>query len=104
MIVRDAGYWALVRERARALGTDGCTAALDVHLDCCYEHDIAYFTGQDVYGTPVTKAETDARFRRCHQDLSPFGAWSPMAWWRWFAVAKLNRRGGWWDAHDADPG
>lgn len=89
-------YWVRVRQRAAELGTDGCTAALDVHLDCCLEHDIAYFTGRDVDGNPVTKAEADAAFRRCLQSKSRWGRFSPMSWWRWAAVAWINRDGGYW--------
>lgn len=96
-MVKDEKYWKLVRERAKELNSDKCSKALDVYVDCCYEHDIPYRSGMDVYGNPVTKAEADATFRRCIQSKSKLGRFSPMSWWRWAAVHLINCKGGIWN-------
>lgn len=79
-------HWERVRSIAAALGSDGCSGVPDFHLDACLEHDIHYRTGKTIYGTPLTRAQADARFRRCIQQRSIFGRFSPMAWWRWAGV------------------
>lgn len=86
------GHWERVRQRAAELNSDGCTWVADFFLDCCLEHDIAYRTGCDVDGNPTTRAETDARFRRCIQSRSKLGRFSPMSWWRWAGVRVLGRK------------
>ena len=84
-------YRQLVRQKAKELGSDGCSGVPDFHLDGCFEHDIAYRTGCDVYGNPITRAEADRRFRIYIQKHSPLaklklGFFSPMSWWRWAGV------------------
>ena len=91
MTARDLDYWARVRRAAKALDSDGCTGVPDIHLDCCYEHDIAYSTGCDVNLEPLTRRQADADFRRCLQARSWLGVFSPMAWWRWAAVRVCGR-------------
>ena len=83
---------ALVRAQAAALGADGCSGVPDFYLDCCLAHDIAYRTGRDFRGNVSTRAEADAGFRRCMQSQSPFGVFSPMAWWRWVGVRLFGGR------------
>lgn len=86
-----AEYWAKVAEKAMALGADGCSGpTLQVHRACCDEHDIHYRTGQRLDGTPITRREADAEFRRCMQERSRLGKWTPMAWWRWAAVRTFG--------------
>lgn len=84
--MKDAAYWERVRLRATELGSDGCTAVTEFRKDCCFEHDIAYMTGADVNGIPVTRDHADAEFRRCMQSRSIFKAFSPVSWIRWFGV------------------
>lgn len=86
----DEKYWALVRQRAKELGSDGCTGVVDFYLDCCLEHDIAYRTKADIYGLSRTNREADRDFRYCVQSRSPFGVLSPMAWWRWAGLRIYN--------------
>lgn len=79
-------YWQRVRERAKALGSDGCTGVADIYVDCCYEHDIACSTGMDVNGNPTNWAEAAFRLRRCLQDRSRWGVLNVFAWTRWIGV------------------
>lgn len=45
---------------------DGCTAVPDLfYARCCNRHDLDYLTGADEHGTPVTRAQADARLFRC---------------------------------------
>lgn len=84
-------YEEQLRELAKSIGSDGCTHALQVHQVCCWEHDWAYVTGTTPRGVATTKAEADARFRRCLQLRSPFRKYSPLSWWRWLAVKWFGR-------------
>ena len=79
-------YWSEVRRLAKELGSDGCTGVSEMYRDCCYEHDIAYRTGADLYGEPMTREQADGQFCKCIQGRSPFGKLSPMALWRWAGV------------------
>lgn len=81
-----SAYWERVRERAAALQSDGCSGVPDFYLDCCLQHDIAYRTGADVDGGPLTRSQADAQLRDCIRARSPWGPWSPMGWWRWAGV------------------
>ena len=88
-------YRALVRAKAQELESDGCSGVPDFYLDCCYEHDIAYRTGCDVYGNPITRAEADRWFRISIQNHSilakvKLGFLSPVSWWRWAGVRILG--------------
>lgn len=89
--MKDKKYWQDVRRKAKELGSDGCSGVIDFYVDCCSEHDIAYETDADVYGHPMTRAEADADFRRCIQSKSPFGAFSPMSYWRWLGVRLFGK-------------
>lgn len=83
--------WSRVREMARTLGSDGCSGpTFELYRDCCLQHDIAYRTGRDEDGAPITRREADARFRQCMQARSALGRWSPVAWWRWLAVRAVG--------------
>ena len=113
----DFDFWKWVREEAELIDADGCSAVLNIHECCCFEHDLGYFYDADpreVYrrvlrGTDrddawdqaprVGKAFVDARFRRCLQTRSVLGMWSPMAWWRWLGVKRKGQ--GAWDRHRA---
>lgn len=85
-------YIAHIERQCAALGCDGCTGVPDFYLMGCQEHDIAYRTGHDPLGFRITKAEADERFRWYIQNHSVFGNWSPMAWWRWWAVRELGAK------------
>lgn len=81
-----ADYVQLVEFMAASVHADGCSGVPDFYLMGCLEHDIAYRTHADPFGQPITKAEADQRMRWYVQMRSPFGVFSPMSWWRWFAV------------------
>ena len=87
----SASYEDQLRELAKSIGSDGCTAALQVHQVCCWEHDWCYVTGMTPRGRLISKVEADARFRECLQARSPFRGYSPLAWWRWVAVTWFGR-------------
>lgn len=88
--MKDAAYWERVRFRAKELGSDGCTIVSEYCHDCCLEHDIAYRTGRDVDGQPVTRNHADAEFRRCIQSRSKLKKCSPVSWFRW-AFVRIGR-------------
>ena len=79
-------YWDRIRQRAEELHSDGCTGVPEFYHDCCLEHDIHCRTGETLDGTPITRKEADAQFRRCIQNRSMFGCFSPLSWWRWVGV------------------
>jgi hypothetical protein len=84
-------YQDWVKETAAVFGSDGCSFVGSAYRWCCLEHDIAYRSGLQRDGTPVTKAEADKRFRSCIQRKSPFGWWSPLAWIRWLGVKLYTK-------------
>lgn len=96
----EEAYYQWVRVEAAKLRADGCTGVPEFHRDCCLEHDIAYRTGFDPRAAfksgewlaPITRAEADARFRKCNQERSLMGRFSPMSWWRWAAVRLMARK------------
>lgn len=87
-------YWLRIRQWAADLESDGCTGVPDFFSDACKEHDCHYRTHHWLDGTPISRPETDERFRRVIQSRSVFGVISPMAWWRWAGV-RLFGRGAW---------
>jgi len=82
----DPAYWEKVAYVAKQLGTDGCTAVVDIYIDSCFEHDIHCRTHQTLYGRPLTSADAAAIFRERIQQQSVLGRLSPVSWWRWAAV------------------
>ncbi len=82
-----AAYWALVRRKARDLGSDGCTAVVDFYLDSCLEHDLHWRTGRTLHGHPISTAQANRRFRKVIQSRSRLGRFSPLAWVRWAGVS-----------------
>lgn len=103
-------YFNWLREQATLANTDGCSRVTGFKVECCYEHDLAYFyhrDPRDAYlrwktgslhpwreARPIDRGATDARFRRCLQARSRLGFWSPMALWRWVGV-KVGGSGAW---------
>lgn len=86
-----------VRERAKALGSDGCTAVSEWNQICCLHHDIMCRTHMDIDGNPVTREEADHLFRECNRLRARLGLsyLSPRSWVRYVGV----RLGAWWDQH-----
>lgn len=87
-----SSYHDELKALAESIGSDGCSGpTLQVHVDCCWEHDWSYVTCMTPRGVPTTKAEADRRFRDCLQAHSPLRFLSPLAWWRWLAVMQFGR-------------
>ena len=106
-------YWAWIRSEAERHGSDGCSAVMGFHVECCFEHDLSYRHAKDprdayrreregeidpwLHAKPITRAEADRRFRQCHQNRSKLGRYSPMAIYRWLGVKWGGQSA--WDAH-----
>ena len=97
MADKDEKYWSWIRWLAERLKSDGCTVVSEMYHECCLEHDIAYRTGHDpreLYYkgrvVPISRRETDARFRKCMQSRSKLGRFSPVSWFRWLGVRAFG--------------
>ena len=91
-------YWRAVQKRANQIRADGCSFVNRLYRVrrepsrlCCLQHDVEYHDGTTVEGHPLTRSQADRRFRRCIQEWSKLGRWSPLSWVRWLGV----RAGGW---------
>lgn len=69
-ITPNPAYWARYRERALALGSDGCTKVNEWNRDCCYRHDVHWRTGMDINGHPISKAQANVLFWECNRQRS----------------------------------
>ena len=57
---------ARVRAMSEKVGGDGCSSSPDLfYKPCCDAHDVAYRTGCDIDGKPITRAKADKEFLRC---------------------------------------
>ena len=108
-------YWDWVKGEAALIDTDGCSGVTGLRIECCFEHDLGYYYardprvayrywrfGQQDYwekAPEITRMTADARFRRCLQNRSRSGRWSPMSLWRWIGV-RVGAQGA-WDRHRA---
>jgi hypothetical protein len=95
-VIVNEHYWQRVRARAKALGSDGCTAVEPWNLDCCLLHDVMCRTGMDMDGNSITREEADYLFWECNRQRTPFSWLSPRSWTRWAGV----RLGAWWNGKD----
>src|SRR3990167_3710815 len=99
-----------LRATAAALKADGCSSSPDLFFkECCDEHDVYYRTGKDAEGRPVTRAQADARLRRCQHRFARLrqkgvvpliGPWfwrTAVPWLYWLGVRVGGRRV--WNAH-----
>ena len=58
----SADYWTWIKQEALKAKSDGCTHALEIRVNCCYEHDLAYYYGRDpkdAYQISCTHPEVD---------------------------------------------
>ena len=84
-------YWQKVRDKADALGTDGCSFVGPAFRECCMRHDLEYRSGRTMgSGRWLTREQADRRFLACMQSRSIFGYWSPLAWARYAAVRTFG--------------
>ena len=58
-----SSYHDELKALAESIGSDGCTHALEIDVECCWEHDYTYVTGKTPRGVRFTKAQADLRFR-----------------------------------------
>jgi len=94
-ITPNPEYWTRVEARAKALGSDGCTAVSDRwNLQCCWLHDIMLKTHADMDGNAVTRQEADWLFWECNRQRAFLRlSWlDPRSWVRYVGV----RIGAWW--------
>lgn len=80
--------WKLVKFYTKS---DGCTNASKSRVETCWEHDFYFRTHHDFTGKIISFSEANRRFRQSNQKRSGFGAFSPMAWWRWAAVSICGK-------------
>jgi hypothetical protein len=85
-VEKNEEYWNKVEVKANELESDGCSVVLDINVECCNEHDIAYRTGKDVEGNPKSRTQADEDFKECNQKRSYFRKLSPFSWWTWIGV------------------
>lgn len=88
----DDSYWEQVSKKATELASDGCTGVIDFYLPCCHRHDLMYRLHVDMDGTPITRAEADAKFRECMQKRSRLGNFNPMSYIRWAGVRIFGHK------------
>lgn len=86
-----ASYHDQLKALAESIGSDGCTKALDICIECCWEHDWTYVTGMTPQGVSVTKEYADRRFRDCIQAHRSLRWFSPISWIRYGFVKRLGR-------------
>jgi len=85
-------YAARVAKRAIELNSDGCSGVLDLYLPSCFEHDVHYRTHHYILvDLEMDRRTADWIFRGRIQELSSFGIFSPVSWWRWLGVRVFGR-------------
>ena len=114
-------YWDWIRSEAALINSDGCSKVSGFMVECCWEHDLAFYYAkdpQDAYlrildnglsrldawhdAAPITFTQANTRFKRCHIQRTKWGhlGWlNPLTWIRWRGVVRLSK--GAWDAHRA---
>jgi hypothetical protein len=98
-------YWDWLRDEAARINSDGCTVVSECYHECCLEHDLSYYHGKSPrsaysrylegykpwkHADPITRKQSDSRFRECIRAKSPLGKWSPMAFVRWCGVRAFG--------------
>ena len=69
--------------------SDGCSGVPDFYRNGCVIHDFYYRTHRNLNGSQITRRQADSVLRRYIMSKSPFGHFSPMAWWRYKGVRAL---------------
>ena len=88
-----------MRDRAKELGSDGCTGVKDFYKDCCLLHDIFYRTGVDLEGKAISRKEADRLLRDCIRAKSPVGKWSLLAMTRFIGTRLFGGLRGYGPKH-----
>ena len=108
-------YWTWVESEAALINSDGCSKVSGLHVECCWEHDLAFYYGRDpraayrlyiagesspwLLARPISFEECNARFRNCHVPRTKWGWLNPLVWIRWRGVARFSRAA--WEKHSA---
>jgi hypothetical protein len=94
VITPNPEYWARVRARATALGSDGCILVSDWYLDCCLRHDDMVRTGLYMNDHAITRRVADYLFWECNRQRAQLRlSWySPRSFIRYLGVGI----GSWW--------
>jgi len=83
----------IVRIKALALKSDGCSGVPDFYLMSCWEHDIAYRTGIGyIDNQQISRKEADTRMKWHIQLCSKLGRFSPMSYWRYHWIRWRSRK------------
>jgi len=96
-VTENEEFWKRVEARAKALGSDGCTAVSEWNQRCCWLHDTMLITGMDMDGNAVSREEADYLFWECNRlrAKSRLSYLSPRSWVRYVGVrigARWYRR------------
>lgn len=110
-------FWDWIDQEAAKINSDGCSCVPDFYLKCCKVHDLAYYYARSPYSAynyylttaapddekawryadHITQADADGMLKKCIQECSRFGRFSPMAWWRYWALRKFGQKA--WNSH-----
>lgn len=105
MISRYDRWKAKASAAAKALNGDGCTASPDfAYTACCDEHDVAYRTGKDLNGKPITRYQADKRLYKCMKraGITPvMGKWIVPQIYFW--AVRLFGKGNWKGGSSNEP-
>ena len=72
--------------------SDGCSGVPEFYHEACVVHDWYFRTHRDFDGSPISFEEANRRFKELIQKKSKFGWFSPMAQWRYLAVALFGEK------------
>jgi hypothetical protein len=81
---------AYIKALRQAIQSDGCSKVPDIYGSCCVLHDLCYKLGIDEYGKPMKKADADRLLRKCQQEKSRLGRFSPVSWFFFLGVRYLG--------------
>lgn len=77
------------------INSDGCTDVPDFYLNGCIQHDWWFRTHRNFDGSPITEEEANQGLRDYVWHHSLFGHFSPLAWWRYYALEVFGKKA--WD-------
>lgn len=106
-------FWDFIEAEAALIKSDGCSVVPEFYHECCLVHDLEYWYARcatDAYthylkGTTnywhlakkLTQAQADKHLRSCIQKKSTLGKWSPLSWWRYWALREFGQKA--WNSH-----
>lgn len=81
------GWWDTLTQKALAIHADGCTKVTQAFKPCCLLHDVLW----SLCKTEDEFLTADRLFRRCIQQRSRLGRFSPLSHIRYFGVRTFGR-------------